>query len=50
MDTRILIRRIAGAPLSVLQMKRVTSASLINFAQRADMLKELLDANAAGTP
>lgn len=42
-----LARQIAGAPLSILQMQRVTSASLINFAQRADMLRELLDAQAA---
>ncbi len=46
-EAEALARRIAGAPLSVLQMKRVTSASLINFAQRADMLKELLAAQAA---
>lgn len=39
-----LAQQIAGAPLSVLQMNRVTSASLINFAQRADMLQELLSA------
>ena len=46
-EAEALAKRIAGAPLSILQMQRVTSASLINFAQRADMLRELLDAQGA---
>ena len=33
--------------VSVLNMTRVTSASLINFAQRADLLREMLDAQPA---